>query len=173
MKEPDLHACKRLRSAALLLLLHLCVSPSTSFPPNASVKAFASDTLILADSSLHPISLRKSVFMLVVTRVRSAHLDGVLPGPLAGRGLVAGAVGFVHVCDLRHQWVVRVRVCEHGANGEEDCNTLRQRLFTWCRSPQPLPDSDFYVPFEIVSAGLHWSLRISRQMLPLLLMLGW
>jgi hypothetical protein len=27
--------------------------------------------------------------------------------------------------------------------------------------------------FEIVKAGDHWSLRISRQMLPLLLMLGW
>lgn len=28
-------------------------------------------------------------------------------------------------------------------------------------------------PFEIVRAGLHWSLRMSRQMLPLELMLGW
>jgi len=27
--------------------------------------------------------------------------------------------------------------------------------------------------FEIVSAGLHWDLRISRQILPLLLILGW
>ena len=26
---------------------------------------------------------------------------------------------------------------------------------------------------EIVSAGLHWSLRMSRQMLPWLLTLGW
>jgi hypothetical protein len=28
------------------------------------------------------------------------------------------------------------------------------------------------IPFEMVKAGLHWSLRMSRQMLPLLLMLG-
>lgn len=28
-------------------------------------------------------------------------------------------------------------------------------------------------PFEMVKAGLHWSLKISRQMLPFELMLGW
>ena len=28
-------------------------------------------------------------------------------------------------------------------------------------------------PFEIVRAGDHWSLRISRQMEPLALMFGW
>ncbi len=27
--------------------------------------------------------------------------------------------------------------------------------------------------FEIVSAGLHWSFRMSKQMLPLELMFGW
>lgn len=29
------------------------------------------------------------------------------------------------------------------------------------------------IPFDIVRAGLHWSLKMSRQMLPLELMLGW
>ncbi len=29
------------------------------------------------------------------------------------------------------------------------------------------------VPFEIVSAGDHWDLRMSRQILPFELMLGW
>lgn len=33
--------------------------------------------------------------------------------------------------------------------------------------------SGVYIPFEMVSAGLHWSLRMSRQIEPLLLMLGW
>jgi hypothetical protein len=28
-------------------------------------------------------------------------------------------------------------------------------------------------PFEIVKAGLHWSLKMSRQILPLELMFGW
>jgi hypothetical protein len=28
-------------------------------------------------------------------------------------------------------------------------------------------------PLEIVRAGLHWSLRMSRQILPLELMFGW
>jgi hypothetical protein len=48
-------------------------------------------------------------------------LDGVLPGPLPGGGLVAGAVGLVDMCDLGNEGVVGVGVCEHGANGEEDC----------------------------------------------------
>jgi hypothetical protein len=29
------------------------------------------------------------------------------------------------------------------------------------------------IPFEIVNAGLHWSRRISKQMLPFELMFGW
>ena len=29
------------------------------------------------------------------------------------------------------------------------------------------------VPFEMVKAGLHWSRRMSRHMLPLELMFGW
>ena len=29
------------------------------------------------------------------------------------------------------------------------------------------------IPFEMVSAGDHWSLKISRQILPFELMLGW
>ena len=29
------------------------------------------------------------------------------------------------------------------------------------------------VPFEMVRAGLHWSLSMSKQILPLLLMFGW
>lgn len=29
------------------------------------------------------------------------------------------------------------------------------------------------IPFEMVNAGLHWSRRMSRQMLPLELILGW
>ena len=48
-------------------------------------------------------------------------LDGVLPGPLPGGGLVAGAVGLVDMCDLGNEGVVGVGVCEHGADGEEHC----------------------------------------------------
>jgi hypothetical protein len=53
-----------------------------------------------------------------------AALDGVLPGPLPGGSLVAGAVGLVDVCDLGYQRVVGVGVCEHGADGEEHCDLL-------------------------------------------------
>lgn len=31
----------------------------------------------------------------------------------------------------------------------------------------------FYLPFEIVNAGDHWDLSMSKQIEPLLLMLGW
>jgi len=58
-----------------------------------------------------------------------AALDGVLPGPLPGGGLVAGAVGLVDVCDLGYQRVVGVRVCEHGADGEEHCGLLVIRRY--------------------------------------------
>lgn len=32
---------------------------------------------------------------------------------------------------------------------------------------------NIYKPFEIVSAGDHWDLKMSRQIDPLLFMLGW
>ena len=51
-------------------------------------------------------------------------LDGVLPGPLPGGGLVASAVGLVDMCDLGDEGVVGVGVCEHGADGEEHCFML-------------------------------------------------
>jgi hypothetical protein len=36
-----------------------------------------------------------------------------------------------------------------------------------------LENEESNIPFEMVSAGLHWSRRMSRQMLPFALMLGW
>ena len=48
-------------------------------------------------------------------------LDGVLPGPLPGGGLVTRTVGLVDVCDIGYERVVGVGVCEHGADGEEHC----------------------------------------------------
>jgi hypothetical protein len=30
-----------------------------------------------------------------------------------------------------------------------------------------------FIPFDIVRAGLHWSRRMSKQILPLELILGW
>lgn len=48
-------------------------------------------------------------------------LDGVLPSPLPRGSLVSGAVSLVDVRNLGHQWVVGVRVREHGADGEKHC----------------------------------------------------
>lgn len=51
----------------------------------------------------------------------AASLDRVFPGPLAGGRLVPRAVGLVDVCNFGHERVVGVGVCEHRADGEEDC----------------------------------------------------
>ena len=44
---------------------------------------------------------------------------GVLASPLAGRGLILGAVSLVDVSDLGHERVIRVSVSQQGADGEE------------------------------------------------------
>lgn len=51
----------------------------------------------------------------------SHPLDGVLASPLTGRRLVSCSVGLVDVGDFGYEWIVRVRICKHGADGEEDC----------------------------------------------------
>ncbi len=48
-------------------------------------------------------------------------LDGVLPRPLPRRCLVPRPVRLVHVGDFRNERIVRVWVCEHGADREKDC----------------------------------------------------
>ena len=47
-------------------------------------------------------------------------LDGVLPRPFSSSSLVSLAVGLVHMSDLRHERVVRVRVSQHRADREQD-----------------------------------------------------
>lgn len=63
--------------------------------------------------------------------MQESRLDGVLSSPLAGRRLVPGAVGLVHVCDLRDQRVVGVRVCEHRADGEQNWMRRQQMGGAW------------------------------------------
>ena len=48
-------------------------------------------------------------------------LDSVLPRPLPSGCLVPSAVGLVDVCNLGHERVVRIGVCKHGADRQEDC----------------------------------------------------
>lgn len=71
-------------------------------------------------------------------------LDGVLPGPLPGGGLVAGAVGLVDVRDLRHQRVIGVGVCEHGANGKEHYHVLVIRRYEFHDRSQAQEDECIY-----------------------------
>lgn len=53
---------------------------------------------------------------------RVPSLNGVLASPLPSCCLIPSTVGLVHVRNLGHQGVIRVRVCEHGADGEQDCD---------------------------------------------------
>jgi hypothetical protein len=50
----------------------------------------------------------------------SFHSNSVLARPLAGRGLVPGSIGLVNVRDFGHKRIIRVGVCEHRADGEQD-----------------------------------------------------
>jgi len=48
-------------------------------------------------------------------------------GPRAGGGLVFRSVGLVHVCNLRYQRIIRVRVCQKRANGKQDLRNSKSR----------------------------------------------
>lgn len=55
-------------------------------------------------------------------------LNRILAGPLPGRRLVLGAIVLVDVSDLRNKRIVRVRVREHRADGQEDWSPLESVL---------------------------------------------
>jgi hypothetical protein len=85
-------------------------------------------------------------------------------------------VRLVHVRDLGDQRVVGVWIRQQGADGQQHLEP--NTVFVGSSSHgKRLIDRYSYIrespTLDIVSAGLHWSLRMSRQMLPLLLMFGW
>lgn len=50
--------------------------------------------------------------------------DGVFASPFTCGGFISGTVSLVHMSNLRHQRVIRVGICEHGAYREQhfgDC----------------------------------------------------
>jgi hypothetical protein len=86
------------------------------------------------------------------------------------------------VCNLRYQRIVGVGVCQHGADGKKhysmsvDCSQVSHDQDTKSKIRDCLQGRSMSVgtvPFEMVNAGLHWSLRMSKQMLPFELMFGW
>lgn len=95
------------------------------------------------------------------------RLDGILAGPLPGSRLVLRPVCLVHMCNLGDKRVVGVGVRQHRTDGKQDCSKISS-------NPRPEWESTgLCIPLEMVRAGDHWSRRMSKQMLPLLLMLGW
>lgn len=153
------------------------LSSSTRQPANPALVRICQVSLTrrrLKYSSRH---LPESPYPYVVVGMYSAKLlnedshrlphslDSVLPSPLPGHGLIPGAVRLVHMCDLGNERVVGVGVCEHRADAEKDCIAV-----SWECLAEVVA---VHVPLLMVRAGLHWSRRMSKQILPLELMLGW
>ena len=95
--------------------------PKVSSETRIETRHFASSAadVHLTLPSLPSMQLLSCFSIMQVSYLCEGRLDGVLPGPLPGGGLIAGAVGLVDVCDLGNQRVVGVGVCEHGADREE------------------------------------------------------
>jgi len=47
------------------------------------------------------------------------RLDGVFASPLSSHVFVSGAICLVDMCNLRHQRIIGVGVCQHGADGKK------------------------------------------------------
>jgi len=91
-------------------------------------------------------------------------LNCVLPGPLSGSGLVAGAVCFVDVSDFGHQGVVWIRVGEHGTNGQQhlrNCQSRRPLISQYIQTYAPIAIDVGVVnaSCEIDPRGLEWIIR--------------
>jgi hypothetical protein len=62
--------------------------------------------------------LEKTKVAVELDRRRS---DGVFASPFTCGGFISGTVSLVHMSNLRHQRVIRVGICEHGAYREQHC----------------------------------------------------
>lgn len=67
---------------------------------------------------------------------RSPALNSILASPLPGCRLVAWSVGLVNVGNLGNERVVRVRVRQHGADGQQNCNPCQPQAISVCLQPR-------------------------------------
>lgn len=97
----------------------------------------------------------------------------------------------VDVRNLGHKRVIRVGVCQQRADGQQHLRVCEEKgsqdvtgrrcegpqapvvQCRGARAPGAASSCSRRRTLEMVSAGLHCSFRMSRQMLPWLLMLGW
>jgi len=86
-----------------------------------------------------------------------ARLDGVLPGPLAGRRFVAGPVGLVDMCDLGNERVIRVWVRQHRTNTQQHFGDGESRAPLVSQNVQA--DAAIRVDVWVVNAGGEVDLR--------------
>jgi len=79
------------------------------------------------------------------------ELDSIFACPFAGCGLVSGTVCFVDVGDLRDERIIRIGVCEHGANGQQDFGDCE--CWTPLVSQYIKADASVGVDVRMVNAG--------------------
>jgi hypothetical protein len=70
----------------------------------------------------------------------------VLPCPLSRCRLVPGSIRFVQMCDIRHQRVLRVGICQHRTNGKKHWQKFENKTIT---------KLGHCIPLEMVNAGDH------------------
>lgn len=63
----------------------------------------------------------------------NSRSDSVLASPFTGCRLVAGAIRLIDVGNLRNKRVIRVGVCEHGADRKQNYNKTSQRFHSRLR----------------------------------------
>lgn len=122
-------------------------------------------------------------FQLQLASLQLSLAHGVLLRPASCGGFVSEAISLAHMSDLRHQRIVRVRVRQQRADRQKNLHQLWVSYHPLLIIISSLPIHNaaaaddvvlvLLITLEMVRAGLHWSLRMSRQMLPLLFMFGW
>lgn len=116
------------------------------------------------------------------TPTTRSRLNCILPRPLPSSSLVSSTIGLVDMSDFGNEWIIRVRVCQHRTDRQQYCpSSLVSKIPTIIEkktqkhvtvSIAVYDTINESVPLEIVKAGDHWSLKMSKQILPLAFMLG-
>jgi hypothetical protein len=107
-----------------------CYLPCTAIHLRSPIcKSYRSSSSAICVNRPRPKSFKVTPANPLRTREkRKIHqnplLDRIFTGPFSSSCLVSGTVGLVDVCDLRNQWVIGIRVGQHGADRQQNYRTL-------------------------------------------------
>lgn len=77
------------------------------------------DSISHSDETNPTYSIRKERWGPNGRKSSQKLAHGILLGPAPCSRLVLGPIGLVHVCNLWYQWIIRIRVCQQGADGKQ------------------------------------------------------